>query len=364
MIRAANLRQQEKKSSLSEEAQADLRRAANVRQQEKRSSLSEEQQAAVKPAKSVDNKKYYNKCKSAGKKKDRDAEEDARQAERYHRIQNWEERNEVARFAAWGDSSRVPPIQHPVDVGLRELSFGTSTGRVLLQPMVPAVPPATSPDAGADNLEAQLFGIAATPFTGRIGASESMTLLHAHEVKLYDIHEKLFSLGDGIRTCTVCGQRSPEVSPLQCDTCCFNPGRMAAGIETVPAKFSAENCVSLMPPPSDDPVVVAERIELAELMGELTMMERALIRPVTPWISICRLPLGQFAFKGHAIAMVNDVKTIAETLPRRVADSGVTLLVGPAGLDDALKNPEFVRTYRVRKAKVERTLVLLFRLHA
>ena len=102
-------------------------------------------------------------------------------------------------------------------------------------------------------------------------------------------------------------------------------------------------------------------------MGELTMMERALIRPMTPWISwisICRLPLGQFAFKGHAIAMVNDVKTIAETLPRRVADSGVTLLVGPGGLDDALKNPEFVRTYRVRKAKAERTLVLLFRHHA
>ena len=118
------------------------------------------------------------------------------------------------------------PVSIPVDVGLRELSFGASTGRVLLQPMIPAVPPATSPDAGADNLEAQLFGIAATPFTGRIGASESMTLLHAHEVKLYDILEKLFSLGDGIRTCTVCGQRSPEVSPLQCDTCCFNPGRM------------------------------------------------------------------------------------------------------------------------------------------
>ncbi len=83
------------------------------------------------------------------------------------------------------------------------------------------------------------------------------------------------------------------------------------------------------------PVVVAERIELAELMGKLTMMERALIRPVTPWISICRLPL---------------VKTIAETLPRRVADSDVTLLVGPAGLDDV---PWF-----------ERTLVLLFRHNA
>ena len=82
--RAANVRQQEKRSSLSEEAQADLRRAANVRQQEKRSSLSEEQQAAVKPAKSVDNKKYYNKCKSAGKKKDRGADDDARQAARYH----------------------------------------------------------------------------------------------------------------------------------------------------------------------------------------------------------------------------------------------------------------------------------------
>ena len=32
-----------------------------------------------------------------------------------------------------------------------------------------------------------------------------------------------------------------------------------------------------MPLPSDDPVDVAERIELAELMGELTMMKRALI---------------------------------------------------------------------------------------
>lgn len=177
---------EEDRHALKEKKKAS-KRAENVRQQEKRSSLSEKQQAAVKPAKSVANKKYYNKCKSAGNKKDRDAEEDARQAERYHRIQNWEETNEVARFAAWADSSRVGPIQHPVDVGLRELSFGTSTGRVLLQPMVPAVPPATSPDAGADNLEAQLFGIAATPFTGRIGASESMALLHAHEVKLYDI---------------------------------------------------------------------------------------------------------------------------------------------------------------------------------
>ena len=125
------------------------------------------------------------------KKPERNADDDARQAARYHRIQAWEETNEVTRFAAWGDSSRVPPIQHPVDVGLRELSYGTSTGRVLLQPMVPAVPPATSPDAGADNLEAQLFGIAATPFTGRIGASESMTLLHS---RLCEFSEVLFDM--------------------------------------------------------------------------------------------------------------------------------------------------------------------------
>ncbi len=68
--------------------------------------------------------------------------------------------------------------------------------------------------------------------------------------------------------------------------------------DTVPAKLSAENCVSLMPPPSDDPVVFAERIELTEVMGELTMMERALIRPVTPWILICRLPLDSLHLRG------------------------------------------------------------------
>ena len=73
---ARRLRRAQAAAKLPKASEAEKRAAASQASVEKKA-------AAFQAAKSFDNKKYYNKCKSAGKKKNRDAEEDARQAERY-----------------------------------------------------------------------------------------------------------------------------------------------------------------------------------------------------------------------------------------------------------------------------------------
>jgi hypothetical protein len=48
----------------------------------------------------------------------------------------------------------------------------------------------------------------------------------------------------------------------------------------------------------------------------MTVMEIFVVRAAIPLISIERLPFGCSSYKGHVIALLNDVGCITETLPR------------------------------------------------
>ena len=284
---------------------------------------------------------------------------------RVKRFKKWEGISEDAYFAQYRDGSRCDgaPYDAAAALLLRQLRHAP-THRVQLKPMVPGVQPAQNPDAGSPQLQEQLYGTPAAPYLGTIPDTESLELLQKHEATLEEIHRRLSSTGDSICTCTTCGVRSPEVNQLRCPMCAENPGRSAVGIETVPPKYSAGNAMSLHPPPTADPTVAAERVELARLAGEMTTLELALCRLATPLVSIYRLPQGQFGYKGHVIAVANDVRKIAETLPRSVQDAGATIMVGASGsLEKSLADPKFACTFRVRKAKVHRFLELLFKHH-
>ena len=143
------------------------------------------------------------------------------------------------------------------------------------------------------------------------------------------------------------------------------PGTTCAGNQIVYPKYSPKNHMNIrdaFPPVPFTPAEKAERDELVVLLGELTVLEMSLVRATSPHVSIFRLPKGQFAYRGHCIAVASDVKTIAASLPRALGQAGVCLVVdADGGKEKALENEEVRRSFRVRRAKVRRVLELLFK---
>lgn len=71
----------------------------------------------------------------------------------------------------------------------------------------------------------------------------------------------------------------------------------------------------------------AERVELLQILRDLTPMEVSLLRPVAPLVSYHRTPTGMFSYSGHVIALERDLRTVASALLRRAADTPMQLVV-------------------------------------
>ena len=77
-----------------------------------------------------------------------------------------------------------------------------------------------------------------------------------------------------------------------------------------------------------------------------------LISAVMPFMSIYRLPHGQYGYRGHVINMPQDITTFAGSLPRYPSELDV-IFVRKEGSQNSH------RDFRVRKSVVQRALLWL-----
>jgi len=217
------------------------------------------------------------------------------------------------------------------------------------------------------------------PSTFRMGIHSPTVDLHKKvslEQQLYQLHKDMDEMGLDMMSCLGCGQRSPEITREGCPTCTSNPPPPPSRdpqTARLPGKYTIENCMSLAPPASQDAQVIAERSELLDIWSSMTMMEIALCRPAANLVSLRKLPKGQFAYRGHCIALQNNISALAAALPRSARDCGVTIVVSRSRnssstdsqtLEEFLKkHPEVTGLYRVRRRVVERCIYLMTKHH-
>jgi hypothetical protein len=133
------------------------------------------------------------------------------------------------------------------------------------------------------------------------------------EQQLYELHKDMDDMGLEMMSCLGCGQRSPEITTEGCPTCISNPPPPQS---RTPGKYTIENFMSLAPPATQDAQVIAERAELLDIWSSMTMMEIALCRPAANLVSLRKLPKGQLAYRGHCIALQNNIAALAACIPR------------------------------------------------
>ena len=86
----------------------------------------------------------------------------------------------------------------------------------------------------------------------------------------------------------------------------------------------------------------------------MSQAEEMLISAVMPFMSIYRLPHGQYGYRGHVINLPQDITTFASSLPRLPAELDV-IFVRKEGSQNSH------RDFRVRKSVVQRALMWLKR---
>ena len=87
-------------------------------------------------------------------------------------------------------------------------------------------------------------------------------------------------------------------------------------------------------------------------MQDLSQTEEMLISAVMPFMSVYRLPHGQYGYKGHIINLPQDVTAFATSLPRYRSELDIVLVRREGAANSH-------RDFRVRKSVVLRALLWL-----
>ena len=125
----------------------------------------------------------------------------------------------------------------------------------------------------------------------------------------------------GVFTCRRCETEEKKESTQKVEAAC------AAGIEQNNDPFVASmgRDNDMDPYFHSDPTAVLELEELL-LNYPLTLAEQASISMTTPIMNIMMLKSGMMAFKGHTVAVLQDVQSVCYTLPRAPHDAAILKL--------------------------------------
>ena len=124
------------------------------------------------------------------------------------------------------------------------------------------------------------------------------------------------------------------------------------------AKYSHDNHMSIVRPISCRPEYL-QRFELFSLMGELSVLEAAVLKPVKPLICMSRLKGGMLAYSGHTIALENNANQLISAVPRKLNDCGVVVFVDSVIHRTFADVEPLFKILRCRRNLMKRSLKLL-----